>query len=180
MWSNVVGQLAGKEWAEHESIKHKYRSQPLFRVLKDVKQAEGEAIAQFNKLKMTEKIGGTCFRHAGKKEALAAAAVKEKKAAENTLTNRAGGRLEEQVEASMEAQVPLEEQLEARLRYYRAVKVKLIHMHESGFLSAGPARLLMEAVDETIDHSLHDYLDPELRSTMFDRDCESDWLAWDR
>ena len=64
--------------------------------------------------------------------------------------------------------------------YYRAVKVKLIHMHESGFLSAGPARLLMEAVDETIDHSLHDYLDLELRSTMFDRDCESDWLAWDR
>ena len=68
--------------------------------------------------------------------------------------------------------------LESRLRFFRAVKVKIIHMHESGTLSVGPARLLMEAIDETMDTIVYASNAGEAKADEVLAGTE-DWLSWD-
>lgn len=141
MWRDTVKTLSSKEsypaknGLQNETVEHRYRTQPLFRVLKDVKQAELQVTTAFNNLKKPKEHTGL---FCGKKPTDDAQGAKE----EHDVGTGAGAHIDAQ--------------LETRLRYYRAVKVKVIHMHESGFLGAAPVVLLMEAVDTTIDNDLHD------------------------
>jgi NhaP-type Na+/H+ or K+/H+ antiporter len=150
-------------------MSNRYHAEPLFRVIKDVMKAEKHVFEQ--ERAKTAALDAK-IQMQGQSCCINRRTSSGAKASELASTNSAVSVVERQKKEDM--------QLEARLRFFRAVKVKYTHMNESGFLGVAPTRLLMEAVDETIDNALHAY-GGKNSAQKFEHwlDDKKDWLSWD-